>query len=119
MAGIQGWRNYGLGVSVEGDIRQVAHSLDGMTTLDLEVGRLSMGVEVSPPILHRFLRVELFGSVLRSAKTRLVAGDRVQIYGRLMWDGDGFVEVHPSAAADIHVLRSRGQVGTLCEKEGR
>lgn len=106
MSGIQGWREYRTSVSVEGEIKQVAHSLDGMTSVDMDVRPVSMNGQVSPIVGHRFLRMEVFGCVGRDLQTNLLPGQRVQIYGKLMWDGDSFLEVHPSSDAGIRDLNS-------------
>jgi hypothetical protein len=106
MSGIQGWRGYGRPVSVEGTIVQVGHSLDGMTTVDLRLWHVSISGHSLSNIDHKFLRMEVFGYVGRHVQIGLKLGQSVRVYGELMWDGDGFLEVHPSSAADISDLKS-------------
>jgi hypothetical protein len=55
--------------------------------------------------VHRFLRVEVFDSVARDLRYPIHVEDNLQVVGHLMWDGDGFLEIHPSVSTDIRVLK--------------
>jgi hypothetical protein len=105
MSGIQGWRAYGFDASAEGKVVQIAHSLDGMTTIDLAVEHVSIGDRTSP-FIHGFVRIEIFKLVGRQFRTPILVDDHVRIAGSLMWDGDGFVEIHPAVPANIRVIES-------------
>jgi hypothetical protein len=101
MSGIQGWRDYRRSISIDGEIKQVAHSLDGMTTLDIRLSRIVMDGESYEVTGNLFIRMELFECVTKNLGFSLVEGERIQSQGNLMWDGDGFFELHPSNADAI------------------
>ena len=105
MNGVQGWRNYQLNINVSGTVRQLAHSLDGMTTVDLEVRRVEMGRTIPVDVPKKFLRMEIFGYVGRDLQIAALPGRVVEVRGKLMWDGDGFLEIHPVTASDIRILQ--------------
>jgi hypothetical protein len=104
MSGIQGWRDYGLIVVADGQVKQIADSLDGMTTVDLKLNRLSPDGQ-SLEKEDKYLRIEVFGCVRRSLMIEMHEGQRLQVRGKLMWDGDGFLEVHPGTAENIQELQ--------------
>jgi len=89
----------------DGHIEQVAYSLDGMTTVDLRLVSTSFDGR-SQPSAGRFLRMEIFGCARRSLRFQPEEGQRVSVRGRLMWDGDGFFEVHPVAGSDVQLFKA-------------
>lgn len=105
MNGVQGWRNYQIDINVDGTVRQLAHSLDGMTTVDLEVRRVKMGQTSPVDVLNKFLRIEIFGYVGRDLQIAALQDRVVEVRGRLMWDGDGFLEIHPVTASEIRIVK--------------
>jgi hypothetical protein len=103
MSGIQGWRDYGLTVVADGQVKQIADSLDGMTTVDLKLNRLSLDGQ-SLEEEGKYLRIEVFGCVRRDLRIEMHMGQRLQVRGKVMWDGDGFLEVHPTTAENVREL---------------
>lgn len=101
MLGIQGWRNYRLPARVSGKVVQAAGSSDGLYTIDLAIENLS--VDGKPVRLSRpsFIRVEVFPLVRHGAPLPVCKDELVCISGKLMWDGDGFLEIHPKHPNEI------------------
>jgi hypothetical protein len=105
MSGVQGWRDYGINIAIDGRVAQLADSLDGMTTADLEVRRIEMGQAIPVDAPNKFLRIEIFGYVGRHLQVAALQDRVVEVRGKLMWDGDGFLEIHPVSASDIRILK--------------
>jgi hypothetical protein len=101
MLGIQGWRDYRMTASVCGTVVQAVGSTDGFYTVDLAIQRLTIGD--LPVILQHasFIRVEVLPSVKTNAPLPLKNGVDVRISGELMWDADGFLEIHPRQSHEI------------------
>jgi len=98
--GIQGWRNYHLPAKVSGTVVHAAGSSDGLYTIDLEIYDLTLANQ-SVPLLHSsFIRVEAFPWVRFGAPLPR-EGDGACVSGKLMWDGDGFLEIHPTSSSQI------------------
>jgi hypothetical protein len=54
----------------------------------------------------RYLRAEICLCEVKLAKEdRPKVGEKVWIRGRMVWDGDGFIEVHPRNAAEVRPAR--------------
>jgi hypothetical protein len=101
MLGIQGWRDYHLDARVSGRVVQGASSTDGLYTIDLEIESLTVShrsVRLAQP---SFIRVEVFPRARKGAAVPVPTGSNYCIAGRLMWDGDGFLEIHPQHPTDI------------------
>jgi hypothetical protein len=105
MNGVQGWREYQINVAIDGKVSQLAHSLDGMTTADLTVRRVEMGQTISAGVPNRFVRMEIFSYVGRHLQIAALQDRVVEVRGKLMWDGEGFLELHPVSASDIRILK--------------
>jgi hypothetical protein len=105
--GIFGWRDSGLWVVAVGEVVQVAWSTDGFVTADLRLEGLTVAGEKVALPGTRYLRAEICERAIGLAKTdRPRAGGRVRLAGRLMWDGDGWFEVHPQTRDGVAVLSS-------------
>lgn len=102
MLGIQGWRDYKLPASVNGFVVHAAGSTDLFYTIDVKIESLTVGsraVNIAPD--KTFIRVEVLPQTRFGAPIPVAPDQRVCISGRLMWDADGFLEIHPNRAADI------------------
>ena len=100
--GIQGWRDYHLSARVNGTVIQAAGSTDGLYTIDLRILQLHVGDQaVVLPEHLVFIRIEVFPFVRGGAPLPVHAYDKVCISGKLMWDADGFLEIHPKNSKDI------------------
>lgn len=101
MLGVQGWRNYHVLAQVDGTVVHAASSSDGFYTIDIGVRYLVVGGD-SVKLMHdSFIRVEVKPWVRKGAPLPVSENSNVCIVGSLMWDGDGFLEIHPQKAADI------------------
>jgi hypothetical protein len=101
--GVFGWEDMNYCVSVTGEVQQVAVSSDKFMTLDIEIQTFQVNDTIISPINPMFIRAEICMeclSFIQNAKS--VQGAKVSISGKLMWDGDGFLEVHPQQISDVH-----------------
>ncbi len=101
MLGVQGWRNYHVLATVDGPVVQAASSSDGFYTVDIAVRHFVLG---SLPVRlgqDSYLRIEIRPWVRHGAPLPVSKNNVICISGALMWDGDGFLEVHPQKATDI------------------
>jgi hypothetical protein len=101
MLGIQGWRDYHLSGTVSGAVVQCAGSSDGLYTVDVAIGQLTIQGQTVALVNSTFIRVEVFPWVRENAPLPVKNGDEVCVSGKLMWDGDGFLEIHPRHANEI------------------
>lgn len=101
--GIRGWRNYRRSAVVSGRVVHSASSSDGLYTIDLEVS--SLVVDSVPVDLdsRRYIRIEMFPHTRKHPPLPLHEDCRVKVSGTLMWDADGFLEIHPQKAEDLQV----------------
>ena len=104
MLGIQGWRDYHLPARVNAKVVQAAGSTDLFYTIDLKIESLTVGGEdVRTPEGGSFIRVEVLPRVRVGARLPVQPDQSVCISGKLMWDADGFLEIHPNTAKQIEV----------------
>jgi hypothetical protein len=101
MLGIQGWRNYHVHIVAGGAVVQAASSTDGFYTIDIAVKHLAVDGETIKFEHMSYIRAEVKPWVRRGAPLPVAKGDNVCVSGSLMWDGDGFLEVHPGRGSDI------------------
>ncbi len=103
--GFIGWTNLGMRAAVIGRVEHAAASTDRFLTVDVGLERIVIDDLACSLDSPRYLRSEVcLCMVPLAADERPRTGDRVEIDGRLVWDGDGFLEVHPEAPGDVHVL---------------
>ena len=76
-----------------------------MTTADLQVRRIKIGQTIPVHVPDKFLRMEIFDCVGRHLQIAALRDHDVEVRGKLMWDGDGFLEIHPVSASDIRILK--------------
>jgi|SRR6185369_2184610 len=104
-AGVLGWRDMETDAVALGEVVQAAASTDGFVTVDFRLEELRLGDEPMPLKTPRFLRAEICARVVGLSRSeRPCAGDRIRLAGRLLWDGDGFLEIHPQKKEDIEIL---------------
>ena len=100
--GIYGWTDLQYSVATIGTVEQVAESTDKFLTVDLRIDSMLVNEAdlVLPPA--SFIRAEIcLADIGLSECKKPRLGQKVRIAGRLMWDGDGFLEIHPQRRADV------------------
>ena len=117
MLGIQGWRDYHLKSTVQGRVTQAAWSTDFLYTIDLQIEQLHVGDQLVVLSKHpTFIRIEVFPLVRMGAPLPVSGGEEVLISGKLMWDADGFLEIHPKKRKDFEMPKPRNADVILGEK---
>jgi hypothetical protein len=117
------WDEYNYWVIAEGEVIHEARSTDGLETIDVRLITLvvfdsELGIITAGSILGaskcrwafdtqnpKFIRAEVFPQVLLAYKgNRPRISDKIIIKGRLMWDRDGFLEIHPKFGGDLQIV---------------
>lgn len=106
--GVQGWIDFHLHAKARGHVVQHEVSSNGFRTVDLRL--ISLTVNRVP--IHwtgtRFMRVEIFlgkapvPSTLFDDTNAVVCAE-----GKLVWDEDGWFEIHPQRSRDVHLESKR------------
>src|SRR5947207_7026437 len=105
--GIQGWTDLGYDGEVTGLVKQTAKSTDQFYTVDMKLETLQIDGENIPLTGDRYLRAEIcLCEVKLAKKDRPKVGEKVWMRGRMVWDGDGFVEIHPRNASEVGSART-------------
>ncbi len=103
-AGFRGWTDYCSVACARGEVRHAVGGIDGMYTVDLALSAFQVNETETRLRGPRYLRVELFHAVKKRLRVLPRKGDSVQICGKLMWDADGFLELHPRNPDDIQFI---------------
>jgi len=100
--GIVGWTDLGYDGEIIASVRQAAKSSDKFYTVDMKLESLHIDGRKMPLVGDRYLRAEIcLCDVALNEREMPRVGDRVWMRGRMVWDGDGFVEIHPRSAAEV------------------
>ena len=102
--GIFGWTDYCTEACGAGKVLQAASSRHSFYTVDMELSEFTVQGEPTRLDGRRFIRVEMHGKAKQEPPRLPRDGESVRICGKLMWDGDGFLEIHPRTAADVQFL---------------
>lgn len=114
--GIQGWKDYQMCAEARGAVVQHRTSSDGFLTVDLRLDALAVNGEPVPLPATRFLRLEIFRGKVSIKEARLADKDsEVIVHGKLVWDYDGWFEIHPQKNADIRLAKRSEQMATVTE----
>jgi len=104
--GIMGWRDLGYDGEITGLVKQTAKSTDQFYTVDMKLETLQIDGRNIPFTGDRYLRAEIcLCEVKLPESERPQVGEKVWMRGRMVWDGDGFVEIHPRHAAEVDPAR--------------
>jgi len=100
--GLQGWKDYQLQARACGTVVQRRNSSDRFLTVDLRLRALKVNDRAVRLLGPRFVRLEIFlgkvpvnNSTVGPTKSVLIAN------GKLVWDTDGWFEIHPQEASDL------------------
>jgi hypothetical protein len=100
--GVMGWSDLGYDGEITAVVRQTAKSADRFYTVDMLLESLRIDGRTIPLPGKRYLRAEVCLCDVKFAEGDWpVVGDHVWMRGRIVWDGDGFVEIHPRNATEI------------------
>jgi hypothetical protein len=100
--GIFGWSDLGYDGEITGLVEQASKSTDQFLTVDVKLETLQIGDRNIPLADVRYLRAEIcLCDVTLSEKDRPRKGETVWMRGRMVWDGDGFVEIHTRSKAEV------------------
>ena len=104
--GIMGWSDLGYGGEIIGLVKQTAKSTDQFYTVDMKLASLQIDGRNIPLTGDRYLRAEIcLCEVKLPESERPQVGEKVWMRGRMVWDGDGFVEIHPRNASEVGPAR--------------
>jgi hypothetical protein len=104
MLGIQGWRNYHLPASVSGTVVQAVGSTDGFYTIDLAIQELTVDAQPVRLLRASFIRIEVLPLARKDPPLPVCKSEEVRISGKLTWDADGFLEIHPKHSNEIVIV---------------
>jgi hypothetical protein len=111
MVGIQGWRDYHLRATAKGTVIHATWSTDFFYTIDLRIEQLSVQRQaVRLPTHPTFIRIEVFPLVRIGAPLPVREGEEIIVSGKLMWDADGFLEIHPKKRKDFETPKPGKQI---------
>jgi len=102
--GILGWKDIGMSARVIGKVIQTKKSTDAFYTVDIAISELYLNDDLLALDCQMYIRVEICLKKLKS-KPLPVKGSKVDISGRLVWDGDGFLEIHPTRAEHVALIK--------------
>lgn len=108
------WDAYDIWLKAEGEVIHEAESTDGLETIDIKLLAYTAypsNAYDSTPMCQRasvegkYIRIEVFPQVLNFIHgPRPQPGQRIKVQGRLYWDRDGFLEIHPEHGGDLEIL---------------
>jgi len=107
--GVFGWTDYCSEACAVGEVLYAAPSRHQFYTVDKVLKDFSVNGEHPKLEGTRFVRIEMHGQARQETKLPPRAGDKVRLCGKLMWDGDGFLEIHPRTAEDTTFLPDSSQ----------
>jgi hypothetical protein len=102
--GISGWKDYHMLGEAQGVVVQHQIESSGFVTVDLRLNSLKVD-EVPIPIKGtKYMRLEIFlGNVSVDNAIRDETNEVVTADGKLVWDSDGWFEIHPQKTGDVRL----------------
>jgi hypothetical protein len=106
--GIFGWTDYGYSAEALGKVVQARLSTDRFFTVDLMLKQVRVGDAFLAGTGCQFIRAEVYqGNTPVPKNIREMSAPIVLIRGKLVWDGDEHMEIHPQHTGDYRVISSR------------
>lgn len=106
--GVFGWTDMKFVAAATGTVEQVSESSDRFLTVDLRLDSFMVNSSPVPLTIPKFIRAEICLADIPLAEfQKPTVNQRIRIAGRLMWDGDGFLEIHPRSTNDVVIVGSR------------
>jgi hypothetical protein len=106
-AGFRGWTDYCAEACAVGKVLSGVGGIDAMYTVDMALESFSVNGAATHLEGPRFVRVEFFSGTKKHVNRLPRKGDSARICGKLMWDGDGFLEIHPLESGDVGILNEK------------
>lgn len=103
-AGIFGWKDLKYEAQINGVVQQCKKSTDGFLTVDVKINEVKIDSIFAKFDNKKYIRVEICLTVIKIEEPILI-GNEIIISGKLMWDGDGFLEIHPEKSTDIIMVK--------------
>jgi len=102
--GVQGWKDFHMHARARGRVMQHEVGSNGFRTVDLRLKSLT----VDNVRIHwkgtRYMRVEIYlGKVQVEPAILDNTNALLSIEGKLVWDEDGWFEIHPESAGDVRL----------------
>ena len=110
-AGIQGWKDYHMNAQATGVVLQHQFASGPYLTLDLRLWSLTVDNVPVPLRGPRYMRVVIFlmkASVDPSVHKETNA--LVTAQGKLVWNFDGWFEIHPQKTGDVRLVREANSI---------
>jgi hypothetical protein len=111
------WDEYDFWLKAKGEIQNVAYSWDGFETIDIKLINITVfksetalqnsdsSDETSIPLTGKYIRIEVRPQVLLACKMpKPIIANTMIFKGQLLWDRDGFLEIHPKYGGDLVVV---------------
>jgi hypothetical protein len=111
------WDEYDFWIMAKGDIINAAYSWDGFETIDIKLTHLTVFKseqalqnadsihETSIALSGKYIRIEVRPQVLKACNMpQPITAKTIIIKGQLLWDRDGFLEIHPKYGSDLMVF---------------
>ena len=106
-AGLFGWKNYCMTADAVGEVVQARVSSDRFFTVDIAVARMRVSNVNLALEEQKYVRLEVYlGWIPVPKNLRDLPHPRVRVRGRLVWDGDGHLEIHPVDPRGYHIFPS-------------
>src|SRR5690242_2502630 len=103
--GIMGWKDIGYDGEVTAVVKQTALSTDRFYTVDMKLLTLKVDEQDQRLDGDRYLRAEVcLCDVELKPEERPQVGEKVWMRGRIVWDGDGFIEIHPRNNTEVRKI---------------
>lgn len=102
--GVQGWKDFHLHASARGHVMQHEVSSNGYRTVDLRLESLRLNKVRVHWKGTRYMRVEIFlGKVEVDPAILDKTNALLHVEGKLVWDEDGWFEIHPQHTGDVRL----------------
>ena len=103
--GIAGWKDYHMRARAQGPVVPHQISSSGFLTVDLRLNSLTVDDVPIPIAGMKYMRLEIFlGKVGVQKAVRHDTNEVLSADGKLVWDSDGWFEIHPQASGDVKIL---------------
>jgi hypothetical protein len=109
-AGIQGWKDYHMNAQATGIVLQHKYTSGPYVNMDMRLQSLMVNGVPIPVQGPKYMRVVIFlGDVSVGSRVIEETNHTVGAYGKLVWNCDGWFEIHPQKAGDVGLVYPRAK----------